>query len=116
VFKEFGLEVQDMTLVCLLQDLLLSTTLTTNLSYICMFLWQVDFYIHFQATCPHVYMSLMILSKLKEFNSCCCKYHMQIKEIKFGVNSMRSILAHHGSLTPTCDCSCPKFVQNLQVG
>ena len=39
--------------------------------------------------------------RMKEFNSCCCRAHVQMMELKEGLNSMR-----RGTVHKNCECQC----------
>ncbi len=41
------------------------------------------------------------IKRLKEFNSCCCNYDVQMAELKNGYNSM-----HIGHFNQNCMCTC----------
>ena len=41
------------------------------------------------------------VKRMKEFNTCCCRDHVQTSEMKDGLNSMR-----HGSVHKNCQCTC----------
>jgi hypothetical protein len=36
------------------------------------------------------------VQKLKDFNSCCCRYHHEMLDIKVEFNNMRVLVVHHG--------------------
>ena len=50
--------------------------------------------------------------KLKDFNTCCCKYHQDMIEIKVGFNNMRALAIHRQGLNSPCICSCESICEN----
>ncbi|CAM6002456.1 unnamed protein product [Sphagnum balticum] len=51
------------------------------------------------------------VKRLKDFNTCCCKYHQEMVKIKDGFN-MRSTDDHHPSCSCQCDSICTRPVNN----
>ena len=70
---------------------------------------QLSLYTRFKEENPNVEVGLRIFETLKpwyvkrlqEFNSCCCRYHVQIAELKEGFNNMRRRTLHQ-----SCSCNC----------
>jgi hypothetical protein len=70
---------------------------------------QLSLYTRFKEENPNVEVGLRIFESLKpwyvkrlqEFNSCCCRYHVQIAELKDGFNNMRRRFLH-----TSCNCNC----------
>lgn len=70
---------------------------------------QLSLYTRFTEEHPSVILGLRsfealkpwYVKRLKEFNSCCCRYHVQMAELKDALNSMR-----RGALHRCCSCSC----------
>ncbi len=53
------------------------------------------------------------MKRLHDFNSCYCKYHQEMAEIKVGFNNMCVANVHHGLQNSTCTCGCMSLCANL---
>jgi len=87
----------------------------------------VDFFTQFKTAHEDVQIGLKsfvklkpyFVKRLKDFNTCCCKYHQEMVKIKDGFN-MRSTDVHHGddhhsSCSCQCDSICTRPVNNSLV-
>jgi hypothetical protein len=82
---------------------------------------QLDFYTIFKVVHHDIDIGLTSFDKLKlsfvnsfhDFNSCCCKYHQEMAEIKVGFNNMCLANVHHGLQNSTCTCGCMSLCANL---
>jgi len=45
------------------------------------------------------------VKKLKERNTCCCIYHVEIDQLQLGLNNMNATFELHG--IKKCNCTCP---------
>jgi hypothetical protein len=52
------------------------------------------------------------VKKLNDFNSCCCKYHQEMMEIKVGFYNMKASNVHQGYDVPFCTCGCEAICAN----
>ncbi len=83
---------------------------------------QVDFFTQFKVVHEDVQIGLKsfvklkpyFVKRLKDFNTCCCKYHQEMVKIKDGFN-MRSTDDHHPSCSCQCDSICTRPVNNSLV-
>ena len=50
--------------------------------------------------------------RLRDFNSCCCRYHQEMAEITIGFNNMRSVKFHLDSGAISCTCGCESMCCN----
>jgi hypothetical protein len=53
-----------------------------------------------------------LFRKLKDFNTCCCKYHQEMIEIKVGFNNLRAPTVHQEGLNSPCACCCETICGN----
>jgi hypothetical protein len=84
---------------------------------------QLDFYTRFKdahadlVVCFAKFRRLrpFFVKRLKDFNSCCCKYHQEMAEIVIGFNNMRAHSVHleggEGPCTWGCDFVCCKPIE-----
>jgi hypothetical protein len=85
---------------------------------------QLDFYTRFKIEHPKVYVGFIAFKKLKpyfvrkswDFNSCCCKYHEEMLEIKVGFNNMWVMQVHVGSSNQPCSCGFYNVCLNPSKG
>jgi hypothetical protein len=88
---------------------------------------QLDFYTRFKAQNPQVEIGFIAfhkfkpfsIYKLKDFNSCCCRYHQEIMDIKVGFNNMKASFLHHGGdefFTYGCEAICANPKHRATVG
>jgi hypothetical protein len=73
---------------------------------------QLDFFVRFKKDHPHVSVCLRAFASLKPFyvrrlkerDTCACKYHVEMLELLHGWNNMQGgVKGVHGK---NCDCSC----------
>jgi hypothetical protein len=55
------------------------------------------------------------VKKLQDFNSCYCKYHQEMVEIKVGFNNMHVVGVHHGLQNSTCKCRHLSLCANPEI-
>lgn len=80
----------------------------------------MDFYSRFKAVNTELKVGLttfkklkpFFVKKLKDFNTCCCKYHQQMLQIKIGFNNLRSSSSHNGDNHSSCECFCDVVCSN----
>jgi hypothetical protein len=75
---------------------------------------QLDFYTRFRTLNVGVVVSFVAFRRLKpyfvkrlrDFNSCCCRYHQEMVEITLGWNNMRAVNVHISNGDLACSCGC----------
>jgi hypothetical protein len=80
----------------------------------------LDFYTRFTVVHPHAHVGVIAFKKLKpyfvwklkDFNSCCCRYHQEMVEIKLGFNNMRVAHVHLDSTNEPCMCGHDNVCSN----
>ena len=80
----------------------------------------MDFYTRFKVAHPTVDIGFIsfhklkpyFVRKLKDFNTCCCKYHQEMIEIKVGFNNLRAPTVHQQGLNSPCACACETICGN----
>ena len=56
------------------------------------------------------------IRRLRDFNSCCCRYHQEMEEITMGFNNMRAGKFHLGVGVDSCSCWCPDLCCRARDG
>ena len=88
------------------------------------FFGQLDFYTRFKATHSEMKVSFasfrnlraFFVRLLRDFNTCCCRYHMQMAEITIGFNNMRGGKFHFEDDSISCACGCDSVCSNILAG